>query len=205
MVQFSNLFLELDLKTKRRRRLSGTLDIPVKANLTCPGPRNSSIAWADKEKDRFYVWSSIADRDRRHNRSGNPHIGDESYSCDDFWRWDFKREVWRKERIEGNPSSPRGERGYTYNETSRLIVFGGFSPAYHSWFSDQQTTYQYCYHADTFIHGTFPSTASNKPPRYKWQQVLTFGFPVYRAYTQLMSDLDVFGGLYHWRFRIDGL
>jgi hypothetical protein len=64
---------------------------------------------------------------------------------------------------------------------NQLIVFGGYSPTIPTFYKEQNETFAYSYYADTFIYD-----ATATPP--KWKQVLTRGFPTYRAQAQLISD-----------------
>lgn len=58
-------------------------------------------------------------------------------------------------------------------------MFGGYAPTYPTMYLDSGKMFNYSYYADTFIWS---------PSSCKWKQVLTHGFPTYRAQAQLVSD-----------------
>lgn len=60
-------------------------------------------------------------------------------------------------------------------------MFGGYSATSPTYYVEKSKTFAFSYYADTFI---FDSSA----PSPKWKQVLTRGFPTYRAQAQLLSD-----------------
>lgn len=59
----------------------------------------------------------------------------------------------------------------------KAIIFGGYNPALPT--KTEHGNFRFSYYGDTFIFS---------PPTSKWQQVLTQGFPTYRAQSQLISD-----------------
>lgn len=89
--------------------------------------------------------------------------------------------------MRGNLPSPRSEMAATYvPKLDKAVVFGGYSPSVPSSFPEQQ---EYCfgftYYADTFILDYSSTTPTRQP---KWKQVLTRGFPTYRAQARFFSD-----------------
>lgn len=80
----------------------------------------------------------------------------------------------------------------------QAVVFGGYSPTLPTCFPVKNETFSFTYYADTFI---LDYTCS--PPR--WKQVLTRGFPTYRAQAQLLTDpstgkIFLFGGFTNMDF-----
>ncbi|THG96699.1 hypothetical protein EW026_g5175 [Hermanssonia centrifuga] len=122
---------------------------------------------------------------------------------DDMWSWDLKAEKWQRQRIVGNPPCPRTEGGCTYNEKlSKTIVFAGFSPTLPTNFVETNNSFNFSYYADTFI-------CEDSPKGLKWKQVLTRGFPTYRAQSNLFSDpatgrTFTFGGYTNSEYVPDG-
>ncbi|TEB27444.1 hypothetical protein FA13DRAFT_1736574 [Coprinellus micaceus] len=213
-----NLFMELDLATKRWKRLTGYVMSPPDANYSIPGPRQSACGWVGPDGDRIYLFLGVATRDGP-MATGKPelHGESESYPYRDFWSWSISEGKWRRERISGNPPITRTEMGYTFNEKlNKVVVFGGYTPGIPTMFPTQSKQCEYIYYADTFIYDyPQPGEESSKPPYTsadpercttpsstsypKWKQVLTKGFPTYRCHSQLNSDPDtgkvyLFGG-----------
>lgn len=78
----------------------------------------------------------------------------------------------------------------------KVIVFGGYSPTVPTWLEDLQDTVTYTYYADTFVCDMSPT--QNRAP-VSWRQVVTRGFPTYRAESTLLTDAKtgktfLFGG-----------
>lgn len=111
-----NLFMELDLKTRKWRRLSGYVRAPRHSDNTCPGPRKSAGSWANPDKDRIFLLFGHFDREGA--RAGELHKESEVFGYEDFWSWSLTEERWRRERMSGNPPCARTELAYTY--VSRL-------------------------------------------------------------------------------------
>jgi hypothetical protein len=107
-----NLFLELDLKTREWRRLSGSV-IPKKADYDGPGPRNYACMWAGKDKQRIYVMFGDADRQSAMLNS-QMHGSRNAYGYDDVWAWDIEKGCWEREKLLGNVPSPRSEMACEY-------------------------------------------------------------------------------------------
>jgi len=71
-----------------------------------------------------------------------------------------------------------------------MIVFGGYSPSVGTFYPEQKKNFTFSYYADTFL---FDSSTSN------WKQVITRGFPTYRAQARMFADpttgkMFLFGG-----------
>ncbi|KAJ7692453.1 hypothetical protein B0H17DRAFT_541126 [Mycena rosella] len=171
----TDLFMELNIPTGKWRRLSGTA-VP-RPGAVGPGPRDHCHSWVGKDKD------------------GRPFY---SHAYGDLWSWDIKAEQWTQERLRGNVPSPRAEASCTYSPAlDKVIVFGGYSPSVPTWFDDIEDMVGYTYYADTFI-GDLNSDSATRAP-IAWKQVLTRGFPTYRAEATLVTDtktgkIFLFGG-----------
>ncbi|KAJ7429808.1 hypothetical protein B0H11DRAFT_572618 [Mycena galericulata] len=189
-----NLFMELDLKSRKWRRLSGYVRAPQASDNTCPGPRKSAGSWVHPDKTRFFLLFGHFDREARAHHE--PHQAGEAFGHEDFWSWSLKEERWRRERIAGNPPCARTEMACVYNEKlKKTIVFGGYHPTLptHVMMAGKEMRFNYSYFADTFLYDPTPpaSTPPNPEPTLsapKWAQVLTPGFPTYRCQAQLACD-----------------
>ncbi|KIM45748.1 hypothetical protein M413DRAFT_442358 [Hebeloma cylindrosporum] len=204
-----NIFLQLDLKTMKWRKLSGYLKPGTAADYSCPGPRRNASSWVDPNEERIYLFGGECDRTAG-EMTGELHTASSGYAYEDLWSWDIKNESWRLERLNGNVPCPRSEAACTYNrDLNKAVVFGGYNPAFATQFDSN--FFPFAYFADTFIYCPDESAptshtaiaASNAPSfqslRGKWKQVLTRGFPTYRAQSQLLTDpatgkMYLFGG-----------
>lgn len=114
--------------------------------------------------------------------------------------------------MSGNAPCPRSEVAYVYvgssfywNKTSiyhflaknpildKAIIWGGYNPDLPTDSLPLNQKFAFSYYADTFIYN-----ASSLTDR-KWRQVMTRGFPTYRAQAQLIADPEsgrifLFGG-----------
>lgn len=105
-----NLFMGLDIVTGQWERLSGTV-LP-QADISCPGPRRYTTSWIHPSGDKFMLMFGEAARQTallQHQANGSTN----GYGYDDLWSWDFKKRVWQRERIVGNPPCPRSEMAVT--------------------------------------------------------------------------------------------
>ncbi|KAJ6550177.1 hypothetical protein B0H19DRAFT_1160557 [Mycena capillaripes] len=188
-----NLFMELDLTTRKWRRLTGYVRAPEHADYTCPGPRKSASSWVSPDKKRIFLMFGQADREGA-SFHGELHGATSAFGYEDMWSWNIGAERWRRERMSGNPPCARTEMAYAYNEKlQKVIVFGGYQPTLPTIVVEQNTQFGYTYFADTFIYDMTRSnpTDSNQEPTLtapKWKQVLTHGFPTYRCQAQLACD-----------------
>ncbi|KAJ7478903.1 hypothetical protein FB451DRAFT_1131191 [Mycena latifolia] len=177
----TDLLMELHIPSRKWRRLSGSA-VPT-PSASRPGPRGQCHSWVAKDKARIFFMFGGADRQAAmiHKQA---HGGFYSYGYGDLWSWDIQGEKWTQERLHGNIPSPRSEMSCTYNAAlDKLIVFGGYSPTVPTWFEDVQDTVTYTYYADTFI-GEISAGASSP----SWKQVVSPGFPTYRAEATLVTD-----------------
>ncbi|KAJ6562073.1 hypothetical protein B0H19DRAFT_1210061 [Mycena capillaripes] len=188
-----NLFMELDLVTHKWRRISGTVRVTEHADHSCPGPRKTAASWVSTDKTRIFLLFGILDRAEA--KADEPHKADEAFGCSDFWSWNVKDEVWRRERLSGNPPCARTEMACAYNEKlQKTIIFGGYSPNLptHIQKDGRSQTFPYSYFADTFFYDMAPDADADfaEPTRSasKWKQVLTPGFPTYRCQAHLACD-----------------
>ncbi|KAI0079075.1 hypothetical protein K474DRAFT_1683413 [Panus rudis PR-1116 ss-1] len=158
--------------------------------------------WVDKRvggKERIYVLYDVADRQSA-KLNNQQHVASESFVYDDFWSWDIHGKTWRRERLTGNVPSPRSESAYTFNEQVGLaVVYGGFTgslPTVHT--EPRPQLHPFTYYADTFVYvpHSIPGSPTSGP---RWKQVITRGFPTYRAQSQFITDtatgkMYLFGG-----------
>ncbi|KAJ3517674.1 hypothetical protein NLJ89_g366 [Agrocybe chaxingu] len=182
-----DLFLELDIEKREWRRLSGSLN-PV-PSYSSPNPRQTPALWANREQTKTFLMYGHVDRTFAYQR-GARHGCPVNYAHDDLWSWDIVEEKWTREKIRGNPPCPRGEMAVVYNRhLDAVITFGGYGP-----FCPTEES-SFSYFADTFVYTTLdsnPEPAPNDPnpvlrPK-TWKQVLTRGFPTYRALAHLIED-----------------
>lgn len=117
-----NLFLELDLKTREWKRLSGSV-LPQKANYDGPGPRNYACTWVAKDKRRIYIVYGDADRQSALLNS-QMHGSRNAYGYDDMWAWDIEKGHWERDKMLGNTPCPRSEMSCDYVCVSMSICFG---------------------------------------------------------------------------------
>ncbi|KAF8965649.1 hypothetical protein BDZ97DRAFT_1811650 [Flammula alnicola] len=187
-----NIFLQLDFKTMKWRRLSGYMQPGTEADYTCPGPRKTPSSWVDETQGRIFLFGGECDRTGA-EFTGELHGADCGYAYEDLWSWDIRNEKWRMERMRGNAPCPRSEAACTYNGAINMaVVFGGYNPALGTQFDNN--FFPFSYFADTFIYcssaplrpetstaislrteGTLSSNTTGK-----WKHVLTRGFPTYR-------------------------
>ncbi|KAJ7483476.1 hypothetical protein FB451DRAFT_107014 [Mycena latifolia] len=201
-----NLFMELDLTTRKWRRLSGYVRAPKHADYTCPGPRKSASSWVSTDKKRIFLLFGHADREgaQFHNEM---HGASSAFGYEDMWSWSIADERWRRERMSGNPPCARTEMACAYNEKlQKTVIFGGYQPTLPTYVLEQCVQYNYSYFADTFVYDMTPpapggDSASQEPTMSapKWKQVLMHGFPTYRCQAQLACDPEtgrtyLFGG-----------
>lgn len=106
-----NVFMSLDIETKRWEILSGT--VQCVADSSCPGPRRYTSSWIDGTNERFMLMYGEADR-MGAKMAGQPQGGFHGYGYDDLWSWHLKDRKWRRERIVGNPPCPRSEMAVNY-------------------------------------------------------------------------------------------
>ncbi|VDB85532.1 unnamed protein product [Peniophora sp. CBMAI 1063] len=185
-----DLFLVINMRTGQWRKLSGNARAAdLRADYRSPGPRGNAMLWTDADEKKIYLFGGEADRSGA-MINGQKHGAGVSYPYDDFWSWDIEGEFWTRGRVSGNPPCPRSEAGYVFNPSlNSAIVFGGYNPALVSSVTDEQgreQTWDFQYFADTFMLDM--STRASPDDPLRWKQVLTRGFPTYRANTRLITD-----------------
>ncbi|KAJ7105881.1 hypothetical protein C8R44DRAFT_681315 [Mycena epipterygia] len=201
-----NLFMELDLTTRKWRRLTGYVRAPKNGDYTCPGPRKSASSWVSTDKERIFLMLGQADREGA-SFNNELHGASCAFGYEDMWSWSINDECWRRERMSGNPPCARTEMACAYNEKlQKTIIFGGYQPTLPTIVVEQRMQFNYSYFADTFVYDMTPSVpatdALTQEPTLsapKWKQVLTHGFPTYRCQAQLVCDPEtgrtyLFGG-----------
>ncbi|RDB16271.1 hypothetical protein Hypma_003064 [Hypsizygus marmoreus] len=187
-----NLFMVLDLKTAHWTRLSGSVMPGKHGDYASPGPRKTPSSWVDKDRDRIFLIFGECDR-MGARLSGELHGADCGYAYDDFWSWSIAAGRWQRERMDGNAPCPRSEVAYVYNPVlEKAIVWGGYNPDLPTYFYDHGANFGFSYYADTFIYDSSASvsSSSSNDRTAPWRQVLTHGFPTYRAQAQLIVDPD---------------
>ncbi|KAJ7077529.1 hypothetical protein B0H15DRAFT_924949 [Mycena belliarum] len=188
-----NLFMQLDLATRRWRRLSGTVRVTEHGDYSCPGPRKSAASWVSPDKTRLFLLFGSFDRQAA-TMHDELHGSDESFGYADFWSWSIQDETWRRERMAGNPPCARTEMAFAYNEKlQKAVVFGGYHPSLSTYVltPGKEIGFDYSYFADTFVYEAASASASEIEPTLsapKWRQVLTPGFPTYRCQAHLACD-----------------
>ncbi|KAJ7805437.1 hypothetical protein B0H13DRAFT_1670419 [Mycena leptocephala] len=179
----TDLLMELHIPSRKWRRLSGS-GVP-RPCASSPGPRERCHSWVGKDKARIFFMFGQSDRPTTEHIQ-QAHYGPPFYShaYADLWSWDINAEQWRRERLCGNVPSSRSEMACTYNPIlDKVIVFGGYSPKVPTWLEDLDDIVTYSYYADTFIAD---AGADGSPG--PWKQILTRGFPTYRAQSALVTD-----------------
>ncbi|KAJ7032600.1 hypothetical protein C8F04DRAFT_1107341 [Mycena alexandri] len=188
-----NLFMELDLTTRKWRRLTGYVRAPQHGDYSCPGPRKSVSGWVSTDKKRIFLLFGQADRQGA-SLKNEAHGAESAFGYEDMWSWGIAEERWRRERMSGNPPCARTEMACTYNDKlQKTIVFGGYMPTLPTIVLEQGMQFDFSYFADTFVYDTTLKTPTfpNDSPTLaapKGKQVLTQGFPTYRCQAQLASD-----------------
>ncbi|KAJ7460306.1 hypothetical protein FB451DRAFT_1141381 [Mycena latifolia] len=194
----TDLLMELDIPKRNWRRLSGSA-IPT-PSASSPGPRMRCQSWVGKDATRIFFMFGQSDRPTAmpdEEPDDRPLFYSHAYG--DLWSWDIQAEKWTRERLRGNVPSPRAEMACTYNPVlDKLIFFGGYSPSVPTWLDDLHHIVNYSYYADTFIADPNSRESSAAAPMM-WKQVLTRGFPPYRAEATLVTDTKtgkvfLFGG-----------
>ncbi|KDR67041.1 hypothetical protein GALMADRAFT_232259 [Galerina marginata CBS 339.88] len=194
-----NLFMVLDLKTKEWRRLSGTAMAPRDADVTVPGPRKTPNSWHEPAANKFCLIFGECDR-MGASLKGELHGGECGHAFDDFWSWDIGARKWTRERMVGNVPCPRSEAACVYHPLlNKTIVWGGYNPDLPTDYVENGMTFSFSYYADTFIYDGSPRENEDSVRPRKWKQVLTKGFPTYRAQSHLLVDSQsgrtyLFGG-----------
>lgn len=122
----TNLFVVLDLATRKWTRLSGTV-LPT-PDYSCPGPRKWPASWVTDY--RIYIMYGCADRQGA-KMQNQPYAADDAFGYSDFWSWGIKEQKWRREIISGNPPCPRAETACTYVCTQELFSTGRYLKAYY--------------------------------------------------------------------------
>jgi hypothetical protein len=71
---------------------------------------------------------------------------------------------------------------------NKTVVWGGYHPDQPTEVMDTAISFSFSYFADTFIYDGPPTNTNTPTARRSWKQVLTKGFPTYRAQSQLLVD-----------------
>lgn len=183
-----NLFMSLDLTTFTWEWLSGTSE-PV-ATHDCPMLRVHPETFLLPSESKLFVMYGNANR-MGEGLSRNPtttHGADSDYTYEDIWAYHIPTRKWTREKLRGNYPSPRTEFSTVYNpHLDRTLAFGGYCGTTNTYFPDRGLNFTFAYYADTFLWN---------PHDRKWAQVLTRGFPTYRAQARLLVDPDAGGKTY---------
>lgn len=163
-----NRLMVLDLNDFKWDVLSGTLDLVP--DITMPGVRRRAASWLVDGK--IYITLGSV-------HPSGPSQNDE-YSYPDMWSYDIERNVWTHEKYIGNPPCGRSESGYTLNAAwGKAVVFGGYDSRTPFLPSTGDIAFAYTYFADTFLWDI---------QTRRWSQVITRGFPTYRASPDVFTD-----------------
>lgn len=180
----TNIFLSIDLRTFKWTHLSGTSAAIM--TTTEPPLRRFPTTWIVPSQRRFYVMYGHACRADALGHNA-PHGNEEDFSYDDLWSWSLDEKKWRRERVQGNLPSPRTEIAGSFNSTiGKIIIYGGYCG------STTTVSYgqvlQFAYYGDTFMFD---------PETGRFKQILTRGFPSYRAQSKMLVDGST-GKTYLW-------
>ncbi|KAJ2925773.1 hypothetical protein H1R20_g11317, partial [Candolleomyces eurysporus] len=193
----NNISMELDFRALEWKLLSGDAGwSKTPPEYTVPGPRTDPSTWIDSKGKRFYVMYGVANRlgamFNKELELGDP----KSHPYYDIWSWDLVNGGWREERMEGKSPCPRTEMAAVYNPfTDHVAVFGGYCPTSRCASVEQVgTDTLYSFFADTFIT-KIDRDPSDSTVSLRWKQVLSRGFPTYRASAKLVVD-DTTGKMY---------
>jgi hypothetical protein len=128
----TNLFVVLDLATRKWTHLSGTV-LPT-PDYSCPGPRKWPASWI--AEDRIFIMYGVADRQGAQMQNQS-EAADEAFGYSDFWSWSLTDRKWRREIISGNPPCPRAEMAIayvcTYSWTSACLFTYALMQRTRSW------------------------------------------------------------------------
>ncbi|KAG8989145.1 hypothetical protein FRB90_002379 [Tulasnella sp. 427] len=185
-----NALVTLDLKTMQWDLLCGKVELNDDPKY--PGVREHPVLWIAQEK----IWVTLGNANRQAEwlRSGTDNHGAaDDHTYQDLWSFDLKAKVWTDERFSGNYPCMRTEVACTFNKTwNRAVIHGGYcaSLVFGGSTSSASEGTGFTYFGDTFAWN--PETNS-------WSQVITRGFPTYRAAADLFTDEEtgrtyLFGG-----------
>ncbi|PWW76903.1 hypothetical protein C7212DRAFT_190005 [Tuber magnatum] len=191
-----NIFMCLDLEALSWEWLSGTTQPTPTYN--SPMLRVHPITWILPSEDRLFIMYGNANRigEKVSNPTG-PHGADCDYTYEDIWSYHIPRKSWTREKARGNYPSPRTEFSAIYNERmDRVVAFGGYCGTTNTYLPGRDVNLNFAYYADTYTW---------HPKTRKWAQVLTRGFPTYRARGRLLFDTGsgktyLFGGYTNTEF-----
>lgn len=176
-----NAIVALDLTTLQWEVVSGKVE--ANNDPTFPGIREYPIMWTYQEK----LWITLVNANRQaewYHRTGERTWNKEAsidHTYQDLWSYDLKKKQWLDERCSGNLPCMRSEVACTFNKSwNRVVIHGGYcasllfnaSPAW-------EGSTGYTYFGDTFAWN---------PETKRWSQVITRGFPTYRAAADLFTD-----------------
>ncbi|THH27827.1 hypothetical protein EUX98_g6367 [Antrodiella citrinella] len=169
-----DIFMELDLTTFRWKHINGATG--VVPNRNTPGLRVFTALTAVPEQRKLYLCFGDANRSQA-ERSGHPSGFHTDYVYNDLWSYSVDTQGWKRERLRGNFPSPRAEHCTVYHPIlKRTIVYGGYNADLNS-----ANTFGFAFFSDAFVHD---------PGSGIWKQVITRGFPTYRAQCALVVDPD---------------
>lgn len=185
-----NVFMALNLTTLTWDLISGTSE-PTPTHDT-PMLRVHPEAWVlPKEKKLFIMYGNANRMGESLGRSGNTHGAECDYTYEDIWAFCIATRTWTREKTRGNYPCPRTEFSCAYNpRMDRTVVFGGYCGTTNTYFPERGVNFTFAYYADTYLWN---------PADRKWTQVLTRGFPTYRAQARMVVDKEsgrsfLFGG-----------
>ncbi|TCD66271.1 hypothetical protein EIP91_001600 [Steccherinum ochraceum] len=170
----TDIFMELDLETLHWRHISGSSGLSP--HRSRPGLRVFTQLFAVPEQRKLYLCFGDANRSQA-ERCGHPAGHHTDYPYDDLWSYSLEAQAWKRERLRGNFPCLRAEHSAVYNpHLKRAIVHGGYNADMSS-----ATRFTFSFYSDAYVFN---------PENGIWQQVITRGFPTYRAQSALVVDPD---------------
>ncbi|RPA83985.1 galactose oxidase [Ascobolus immersus RN42] len=179
----NNIFMVLDLSNNQWQYISG-LSKPT-PTWKEPMLRVYPGSWADPIRNRFFLHHGNANRmSQLIKEPRGEHAADQDHTYDDTWSYNPTTKQWIRENVTGNYPCPRTEHSLVFNkhlngDKGGVICFGGYSATTTTYIPEQNVNFTYAYFADTFLLD---------PETMVWRQVLTRGFPTYRAQHRLVVD-----------------
>ncbi|KAG8908975.1 hypothetical protein FRB99_000078 [Tulasnella sp. 403] len=171
-----NILMALNLKTFKWRMVSGTVRLHPDISLPCV--REHPASWIIGQK--MYVAFGDASRSSAILSPNGEQGASTDFSYQDLWSYDMEEGVWTKERALGNVPCPRTELGCMFNSVwNRVVFFGGYSSSLVFVEPLATSGFGFNYFGDTFVWS---------PENGKFAQVITRGFPTYRALGNMFTD-----------------
>jgi hypothetical protein len=179
----NNIFMVLDLSDNEWKYVSGHSEPTATWNE--PMLRVYPGSWADPIRKKLYVHYGNANRMSQWIRlPKGEHAAETDHTYEDTWSYNTSTKQWNRENVAGNYPCPRTEHSLVFNKhlnngKGGVVCFGGYSATTTTYIPEKNLNFTYAYFADTFLLD---------PETMTWKQVLTRGFPTYRAQHRLAVD-----------------